>query len=321
MDDIASKLLKNVSSDLIAKIVISLPNKEKKVDIEYAKQLLKFTINKYIKLNDNFIQIFIMLDEYVNNLDKIIVNSQLVKSPKKNITGDVLNEQDFLKKKEKENNLMEIPKNVEKVIKKLTLILMNFHESYQKMKELFLLIYILLFIFSMDILMFLHYIKNFNESDKYNNIIQNYNNKINSMTLKKKKFSNEYCFSITDNLLSLNKIFQKEILYFYSKNTFVSMFYTNKDINKIIKRCFLCKYIRASSGNNANNNINFLKELIFFFILTSFLYYIENDLKVKTEIFNIILKIYKKKKIKNYTLILLYNPYMCKINKLSKHIV
>ncbi|CRG94025.1 conserved Plasmodium protein, unknown function [Plasmodium gallinaceum] len=280
MDEQIKFLLRNIKNNLIEKILLPKEN----IDVKYAINIIKIIIKKHIELNNNFLELFKKLDENLGNLNYTVFNSKITKSN----NCHVLSKDEFLKKKKEEKILKDKLCNVENIIKNITTTFLDSYDNIKKIKELYLFFYMFIFKFSFDKIMFKNYI--------YGNNDINSNNKLTK---------------ISDNInafISLNKISEYEFICYISKIKFLTKFYSNKDINKFIK---ICLY--------NNFNFNFLKEIKVFFFLTTIIYYIENDIKLKIKINNLIINnMYTHIiNIKKYILILSYNPYISKMKKIS----
>ncbi|SBS93451.1 conserved Plasmodium protein, unknown function [Plasmodium ovale curtisi] len=335
MDGDVAYLLKKLENKLSEKILVS-SGKEKKIDIEYATQMVKINIKRHIEMNNNFLDLFKKLGEHIENLS-IALDSHFVE--KKEGNHCVLDDANFSKKKKEEDYLKEKQNNVENIVKTLTLTLLSFRENKKKLKEIFLFLYVFIFRFSFNASMLDKFLGKAGETAELSTVggvggvgsvgsvggvgsvgsvgsdglgRLEHDNGLHpggSRSGERKTYGN--CW-MPNELMSLNKICEYECVHFFSKDRFISMFYSNKDVNKIIKKCLLYEYV-------CRNSINFLRESKFFFLLTGVIYYIENDLKLRMQIFNIILnKIYRNElNLKKYTLTLLHNPYICKIKKIS----
>ncbi|CRH00691.1 conserved Plasmodium protein, unknown function [Plasmodium relictum] len=278
MDNQIKFLLKNIKNNLIEKILLP----KEKIDVKYAINIMKIKIKKHIELNNNFLVLFEKLVEHLLNLNNTVFNFKITKN-----NNDVLCGDEFLKKKEKEKFLKDKLRNVENIIKNIAITFVDFHNNSKILKELYLFFYVFIYKFSFDTNMLKSYLYS-------NNEIKN---------SSQKKISND-----TSAFISLNKICEYEFIHFFSKNEFLTKFYSDKDMNKIIK-IYLYN----------NLNFNFLKEIQVFFLLTTILYYIENDLKLKINIYNLAINsAYTHTiNIKKYILILSYNSYICTMKKLS----
>ncbi|KAI4837064.1 hypothetical protein MKS88_003532 [Plasmodium brasilianum] len=302
--DIVILLKKNIKYNFVKNILLS--SEKEKIDITYAINTVKLHIKRHVEINNNFVELFVKLILNMENLINML-GSHFEGTKKKNVSDYILNLSDFLKKKKEENYLKEKLNSVEKIIKSITLTLLNIDENKKILKELFLFFYLLIFKFSFDKTMFEKCLLKNENSTRYDSSGSSSRNQI-----KKELNANN---TFTTDCVSLNKICEYECTHFFAKDTFVSKFYTKKDIQKIIKKYLLYDYYSTISYNN----FNFFKEIKIFFFLIAVIYYIEKDLKLKREIYSLIQnEIYKNvQSIKKCTLIIQHNPYMCKIKKLS----
>ncbi|KMZ92360.1 hypothetical protein PVMG_03715 [Plasmodium vivax Mauritania I] len=115
------------------------------------------------------------------------------------------------------------------------------------------------------------------------------------------------------SLLSQNKISEHEFEVARTKGTFVSDCYTIGEINKMVRRCLmLCSQPTVSSHH-------LTKQIKSFFLLTAVMFHMEKDIQVRIKICNLISsEIHMNMlNIKKCTMILMHNPYLNKIKRLS----
>ncbi|SCN61601.1 conserved Plasmodium protein, unknown function [Plasmodium chabaudi adami] len=320
MGRLIADLLANANKKLLQKIVIS-SGKTKNIDLVYGQDIIKMYLKKYVELCNKFIELFIQLCELIKKLDNNLGEYDLQPFDME-IKNHILNGNNFLKKKEKEKFLKETQINIEKTIGDIKYNLLNTREYIKKVKELYLLIYIYIynFYFNIDIL------------DEYLQKISINSN--NNCTHKKSQTYNDvanignsktaYEHPLIDKFLNLNNICNLEFGEFISKDIFISLFYSDKDIAKISKKCLHWKDSEKGHSvidniGNDNSIVIRLNEICFYFFMTVIIYYIENDLKLRIKMFiSLINKIHKNKlNLKKYNLILKHNPYLSKIKKLT----
>ncbi|CAD2096184.1 conserved Plasmodium protein, unknown function [Plasmodium vinckei brucechwatti] len=320
MGALIADLLANANTKLLQKIVIS-SGKTKNLDLVYGQDIIKIYLKKYVELCNKFIELFTQLCELIKELDKNLGEYDLQPFYME-MENHTLNGNNFVKKKEKEKFLKETQINIEKIIGNIKCNILNTREYIKKIKELYLLIYIYIYNFYFNI----------NILDKYlqkNNINSN-----NNCTHKKSQTYNDvaniensktaYEHPLIEKFINLNNICDFEFTEFISKDIFISLFYSDKDIAKISKKCFHWKdcekdhSVIANIGHD-NSIVIRLDEICFFFFMTVIIYYIENDLKLRIKMFiSLINKLYKNKlNLKKYNLILKHNPYLSKIKKLT----
>ncbi|CXI69399.1 conserved Plasmodium protein, unknown function [Plasmodium berghei] len=327
MNTLIMGLLANANKKLLQKIVIS-SGKTKNIDLVYGKDIIKMHLKKYVDLCNKFIELFIQLCELIKKLDKNFEEYDL-QSFVMEMENRTLNGNNFLKKKEKDKFLKETQINIEKIIGDIKCNLLNTREYIKKIKELYLLIYIYIYNFYFNINMLDEYLQKNNIKNESNIINSNndctrqksqtYNDVVNIKN-KKESFEN----LLIENFINLNNICIFEFAEFISKDIFISLFYSYKDIAKISKKCLNWK--NSERYHNVIDNINHdkisvtrLNEICFFFFMTVIIYYIENDLKLRIKMFTLLINNLHKNKLnlKKYNLILKHNPYLSKIKKLA----
>ncbi|CAD2109028.1 conserved Plasmodium protein, unknown function [Plasmodium vinckei] len=320
MGELIEDLLASANKKLLQKIVIS-SGKAKSIDLVYGQDIIKIYLKKYVELCNKFIELFTQLCELIKKLDKNLGEYDLQPFYME-MENHTLNGHNFLKKKEKEKFLKETQINIEKIIGDIKYNILNTREYIKKIKELYLLIYIYIYNFYFNISILDEYLQK-------NNINSN-----NNCTHKKSQTYNDvanignsktaYKHPLIEKFINLNNICNFEFAEFISKDIFISLFYSDKDIAKISKKCLYWKDIEKDHSVIANighdNSIVIrLNEICFFFFMTVIIYYIENDLKLRIKMFiSLINKLHKNKlNLKKYNLILKHNPYLSKIKKLT----
>ncbi|CDU19126.1 conserved Plasmodium protein, unknown function [Plasmodium yoelii] len=327
MSILIKELLANANKKLLQKVVTS-SGKTKNIDLVYGKDIIKMYLKKYVELCNKFIELFIQLYELIKKLDQNFEEYDLQPFVME-MENHILNNNNFLKKKEKEKFLKETQINIEKIIGDIKCNILNTCEYIKKIKELYLLIYIYIYIFDFNINMLDEYLQKNNIKNESNIININNNcthkksqtyNDVANIGSKKEPFEN----LLIERFINLNNICNFEFAEFISKDIFISLFYSNKDIAKITKKCLHWQNIERDhniidSFSHDQNSITRLNEICFFFFMTVIIYYIENDLKLRIKVFiSLINNIHKNKlNFKKYNLILKHNPYLSKIKKLT----
>ncbi|EUD64771.1 hypothetical protein C922_04807 [Plasmodium inui San Antonio 1] len=250
---------------------------------------IKSHIKSYLELDKKFYELFIRVMEISENLCSNI--KETLKEVKMDMTESLLNEEQFLKKKKDENCLKEKLRAVEEVIRELSTVMMHIGQNCKNLKELFLCLYMFVFESPSD------------EVPVGGSLSAHVVRRSNGMTEP----------PTVASLLSQNKISEHEFEVARTKGTFVSDAYTSEEINRMVKRCLmLCSQPAVSSYHLTEQIQNF-------FLLTAVIFYMERDIKVRIKICNLIsseihINILN---IKKCSVILMHNPYLNKIKRLS----
>ncbi|CAC9699269.1 conserved Plasmodium protein, unknown function [Plasmodium sp. DRC-Itaito] len=367
MDEQIKGYLNNFKNK-VGKIILTWSGKNKhKIDINYVKDvLIKSNIKRHIEINNEFLELFKRLNENINCLSELhnilcLENNKHIDKYEKLFSKEYF----FEKKKKEESYIKEKYCFIENIIKSMRMILLKCDEILDIFKELYLFFYLFIYKFACNIDDFVGYLYNHkdieenkklnpltirNNSNNINNYINYKNNHINYKN-NHNNYKNNHIncnnsnilfvdpSSFNKNLFSeifcLNNICEEEVAYFFPQKLFVSKFYNNKSINKLLKFILLKEKEKI--------NFIYLKEVETFFLLTCVLYYMERDMNLKVYMNQVIMKHINKnitreknEKInkynkylfdrntildehifKNYSTTIFYNPYMNKMKKIS----
>ncbi|KJP87961.1 hypothetical protein AK88_02395 [Plasmodium fragile] len=250
---------------------------------------IKNHIKRYLELDKKFYELFIRVLEMSENLlNHFKVNFREVK---KDVTYYLLNDEEFLKKKKDENGVQEKLNAVEEMIRELSTVVLHVGQNCKQLRELFLYLYMCIFESPSD------------EVPMGGSLSAHGVSRTNGMTEP----------HTVASLLSQNKISEHEFEVARTKGTFVSDFYSSGEIKKMVKRCLiLCSQPVVSSHH-------LTKQIKIFFLLTAVMFYMEKDIKVRIKICNLISSEIHTNilNIKKCSMILMYNPYLNKIKRLS----
>ncbi|GAW81591.1 hypothetical protein, conserved [Plasmodium gonderi] len=299
-------------------------------DLNHLLGKVKHHIRRHFQLNKNFYEWFLSLVENSECL-RHNLNTNF-KEMKKNIMDYTLNDEEFLKKKKNENCLKQKLSAVEELIRSLSLVVRQVDENCKNLKELFFCLYMSIFEFPFDgepeacslTSHVVHCGKDISDVsdssdssaalDPFSFYTRGDVDPTVAVDVKRRESRNKMMTesTIVSSLLSQNKINGHELEVGLTKNTFVSDFYTNGEINKMIKRCFTLSHEPSLCFHP------WTKQVKLFFLLTAVIFYMEKDFKVRVQICNLILsEIHiNSVNIKKCTIILNYNPYLNNIKRI-----
>ncbi|CAA9988875.1 conserved Plasmodium protein, unknown function [Plasmodium knowlesi strain H] len=250
---------------------------------------IKNHIRRYLELDKKFYELFIRVMEISENLFNNFKTT--FKEVKKDVTDYLLNDEEFFKKKKDENGLKEKQNAIEELIRELSTVVLHVGQNCKNMRELFLCLYMLIFESAPDEVAAMG-------GSLSSHIVSHSNSLTESSTVA--------------SLLSQNKISEQEFEVARRKGSFVSDLYSRGEINKMVRRCLmLCSQPALSSHH-------FTKQIKIFFLLTAVMFYMEEDIKMRIKICNLIsseihISILN---IKKCSIILKHNPYLNKIKRL-----
>lgn len=266
---------------------------------------IKKHIMRHLELDKKFYQLFLRVLEISENLRNNL--KATFKEVKKDVTDYLLNDEQFLKKKKDENWLKEKLCAVEEVIRELSTVVLHVGQNCKSLRELFLCLYM--------------YVYESPSGESPSGEPPPGESPSGEVPVGGSPLSAHAvsCSSgMTEpptvaSLLSQNKISEHEFEVARTKGTFVSDCYTIGEINKMVRRCLmLCSQPTVSSHH-------LTKQIKSFFLLTAVMFHMEKDIQVRIKICNLISsEIHMNMlNIKKCTMILMHNPYLNKIKRLS----